>query len=183
MVDRRESAHQRQRERELPRIAGERDQQHRHTHAEEKYEHHLATTPVVAEFAGRQRPQAEHDERTGAVRHEIFPPRQVEVGGNRADRRREDEQEHVIERMRDVQQQRGRSRFRKFHRGILPRQRLKLGGERVGNCYTCDSALGRELEATCARHPHSRILHHFCDQRFDASKISVASGHRAGIDH
>ena len=103
MINRRECAHQRQRQRELPGVLRRRDQQHRSAHAEVKNEHHLAPAPVIAESPGRQRPQAEHYKRAHAVRHQIFPPGDAEIRGDRADRRRKDQQEHVIKRVRYVQ--------------------------------------------------------------------------------
>ena len=106
VIDRRERAHQREGGRELPRIARDGDQQRRGAHAEEEDEHHPPPSPEVAQAARRQRAQAEQHERADAVGHQRFPVGETEIGGDRRDRRREDQQEHVVDRVRDVEQQR-----------------------------------------------------------------------------
>ena len=106
MVDRRERAHQRHRRGELPRALRERDQQHRRAHAEEEDQHHPSAAPVVAQPSRGQRSQAEQREGADAIGHQVLPARNAEIGGDGADRGREDQQEHVVERMRDVEQQR-----------------------------------------------------------------------------
>ena len=62
---------------------------------------------MIAETPRRKRAQPEQDERTDAVRHQVFPARDAEIGGNRAHRRRKDKEKHVIERVGNIQQQRG----------------------------------------------------------------------------
>ena len=61
--------------------------------------------PQVAQPSGRQRAQAEQHERADAVGHQVFPAREAEVGGDGADRGGEDQQEHVVDRMGDVEQE------------------------------------------------------------------------------
>ena len=72
-------------------------------------QHHRACVPTDRRAAPPAATQAEQHERTDAVRHQRFPVGETEIGRDRADRRRENEQEHVIERVRDVEQQRGRA--------------------------------------------------------------------------
>ncbi len=113
MVDRGERAEQRQRRRQLPRRARHRDEQRRDAHAEKEYEHHPSPAPEVAQPSRGQRAQPEHRERADAVRHQVFPAREPEVRGDRRHRGREDQQEHVVDRVRHVQQQHRRSRQRR----------------------------------------------------------------------
>ena len=73
MIYRRKRPHQRQRQRELPRVLCRCDEQHRGAHAEEEHQHHLAPAPMIAKPSRRQRSQSEQDERADAVRHQVFP--------------------------------------------------------------------------------------------------------------
>jgi hypothetical protein len=112
VVDRGEYAEHRQCRTKLPRGSRKRDEQRRDTHAEEEHEHHPPPAPQVAEPSGGQRTQPEHRERADTVRHQVLPAREPEIGGDRCDCRRENQQEHVVERMRHVQQHAGCPRGR-----------------------------------------------------------------------
>ena len=93
---------------QLPRPVGEARHERRATDADEEDDHHHPPAPQVAEPPGRQRADAEQEERADAVRHQRFPAREPEVRGDGGYRRREDQEEHVVERVSDVEQQRRR---------------------------------------------------------------------------
>ena len=57
----------------------------------------------VTEAPGRQRTQAEQHERTHAVGHQRFPVGKAEFDSDRSHRGRENEQEHVVERVRNIE--------------------------------------------------------------------------------
>ena len=106
MVDGRERAHQRERGRELPRVLRDRGKQARHADAEVEHDHHRAPAPVVAQPSRRHRAQAEQHERARRVRHQVLPAREAEVDRDRADGGREDQQDEMVDRVRDVEEQR-----------------------------------------------------------------------------
>ncbi len=106
MVDRCKRAHHPQRQRQLPWVPGERNQQGRAAHAEEIDEHHRAPAPEISQPPRGQGPDAEHDERTGGVGHEIFPAADAEFARDRRHCGRENQQHQVIDRVGEVQQQR-----------------------------------------------------------------------------
>jgi len=107
MVDRGKSAHQAERQRQLPDVAGERNQQRGSAHAEEKYQHHRAPAPEISQPPRRERSDAEHQEGPGGIGHEIFPAPDAEVVRDGRYRGREHQQHQVIDRVGEVQQQRG----------------------------------------------------------------------------
>ena len=117
MVDGREHAHQRQRGRQRPYAAGQRDQQRGDAHAQEEDDHHRAPAPQITQAAGRQRAEAEHDERPGGVRHQIGP-HHPPVGGDGRDRGGEDQQEQMVQAVADVEEERGRGSERRTGRGV-----------------------------------------------------------------
>ncbi len=112
VVDRCERAEQRQRDRHLPCVLRRGGEQRRGAHAEEEDQHHRPAAPQVAQPARRNGAQAEQQERRGAVGHQLLPRREAEVRGDHRNRGGEDQQEHVVDRVRDVEQQRGAARMR-----------------------------------------------------------------------
>ena len=109
VVDRREGAQQRQRGSQLPGVLGGGGQQRGESHAEEEHRHHLAPAPEVAQPAGGQRAQAEQQEGADAIGHQVFPACEAEVACDRRDRGGEDQQEQVVQRVGEVEQQGHRS--------------------------------------------------------------------------
>src|SRR6185503_7495936 len=88
------------------------DEERRHAEAEEEQQHHATASPQIAEPSRGQRAEAEQQERARAVRHEVLPAGEPEVDGDGGHGRREDQQEEMIERVRDVEQDRGGARCR-----------------------------------------------------------------------
>jgi hypothetical protein len=72
---------------------------------EEEHHHHAAPAPQVAQPPGRHRTQAEHQEGAGAIGHQVFPAREAELDGDAGHRGGEDQQEHVVQRMAQVEQE------------------------------------------------------------------------------
>ncbi len=191
VVDRRERAHQRQRGRELPgRAVVSGDQQRRRAHAEEEHEHHPAPSPEVAEAARRQRAQTEQRERAHAVGHQVLPAREAEVGGDRANGRREDQQEHVVDRVRHVEQQcRGAGLRWRGHgiRGITvrvtrPPSACSWSASDCGISMPSRAALAASARGASPGSLHAGVLRHLGDQRLDALEDNVAAGERFRVD-
>jgi hypothetical protein len=103
VIDRRERADERERRGELPGPLRHRREQRGRSDPEEEDDHHRAAAPEVTEPAGGQRSEAEHHERADAERHQVFPAREAELGGDAGHRRGEDQQEHVVHRVGHVQ--------------------------------------------------------------------------------
>src|SRR4029453_10085880 len=74
--------------------------------AEEKDPHHPAPAPEIAETARRERAEAEEHESPRGVRHEVLPEH-APLARDRRDGGGEDQQEQVVERVADVQEQAG----------------------------------------------------------------------------
>ncbi len=130
VVDRRERADDRERDRELPGRLRQRDEERRRADAEEEHQHHRAAAPMVAEAPGRQRADAEQHERAGRERHQVLPARDAEVDRDRADRGREHQQHQVVDRVRDVEQQRDRAGVAARRRGArASRRSTRRAGE------------------------------------------------------
>ncbi len=130
VIDRRERAHERQRGGELPGILRGRGEQARCADAEQEHQHHRAAAPVVAQASRRHRAQPEQQEGAGRERHQVFPAGKAEVGGDRADRRREDQQHQVVDRVRDVQQHRRQAGMSGGRRGVRIERGVGGGGRR-----------------------------------------------------
>ena len=110
MVDRRERAHQGQRRGERPHARGESDQEAgrrpmpmKNTIIIARRPHRSPSRPAGSE------PSPNSDEGADGVGHEVLP-RHAPLGGDRGDRGGEDQEEEVVQRMTDVQQQRGGTR-------------------------------------------------------------------------
>jgi hypothetical protein len=105
MVDGRKGAQHGDSQRQLPGVLCCRTQQARSTEPEEKHHHHAAPAPQVAQPPGRHRTEAEQQEGAGAIRHQVFPSRKTELDGDAGHRGGEDQQEHVVQCMAQVQQE------------------------------------------------------------------------------
>jgi len=105
MIDRGKAAHERQQHGQLHRRLRLTDQQRGHADTNEKHQHHLAPSPLVAELACREGTDTKKEESGCAIRHQVFPACHAHVGGDAADGGREDQQEHMVECMREIQQQ------------------------------------------------------------------------------
>jgi len=122
MINGREETDERQPRRKLPWPLRQRGEQRRRPQAEEEDQHHLPPAPEIAQATGRHGPQAEQEEGPHAVRHQVFPAGKAEFRRDRADGRREDQQEQMIERMADIEQQRDPAGM-VFERGLRLRRR------------------------------------------------------------
>ena len=107
MIDRGEAAQERKRERELDRRPGEADQDGRSAHAEKEQHHHRAPAPLIAQLARGQGNDAEKEKRCGVVWHEVLPSREAELQSDGGHGGRENQQEHVIDRVADIEEQHG----------------------------------------------------------------------------
>ena len=110
VIDGGKCAEQRKRRRQLPRVLHARRNQCRDADAEEEHQHHPPPSPVITELARRQRAEAEQREGPGTIGHQVFPATDAEICGNAAYRRRKDQQEKVVQCVRDIEQQRRRTR-------------------------------------------------------------------------
>jgi hypothetical protein len=79
----------------------------RQPHAMEEDDHHPPPPPQIPQPPGRHRPDAEHHERPHRVRHQVFPPPHPEIHRDRPHRGGKDQQEQVIQRVGDVEQEGG----------------------------------------------------------------------------
>ena len=164
MVDRRERAQQRQHQRELPRVLGDGGEQARRADAEVEHQHHRAPAPQIAQAPGGQRAQAEQHERAGGVGHQVFPAGEAEVRGDRAHRRREDQEHQVVDRVRDVEQHHRRAAVlgeRGRRGGRCGRERGVEGGRGDGrgrHAVAADGASARRYFTFpgAAAHRHAR---------------------------
>ncbi len=113
----------------------------------------------------------------------VFPIGEAEIRRDRRDRRREDQQEHVVDRVRDVEQQRNGAGGDRGHRDTSRGKPLQLrerappeSRRRVAAAVRSERAPARTGQA------HAGILRHLRDQRFDPREIGVAAGERVRID-
>ena len=104
MVDRGKCAQQRQRDGQLDRRLRQAHADGGHADPDEKDDHHRAASPLIAELSSRQGPHAKKEEGRDAVGHQVFPFLEAEFGGDGGHRGGEDQQEHVVEGMTQVQQ-------------------------------------------------------------------------------
>jgi segregation and condensation protein B len=93
---------------DLPAVLAERDQQAGCAHAREEDDHHVAPTPTVAELARQERTRAEHEGRTERVGREFLPIRPPHARDH-AHRVEEDREDPVVDRMAEIDQERGRA--------------------------------------------------------------------------
>jgi hypothetical protein len=104
VIDRRKGSEQGERDAKLQCVLRDRNEQGRRAESHEEDDHHAASTPDVAESPGGHGAEAEHEECAHRVGHEVGPVRIAEFGSHGGDCGGEDQQEHVIDRVAEVQQ-------------------------------------------------------------------------------
>jgi hypothetical protein len=103
---------------------------------------------LLAQFACGQRADAEEEEGCHAVRHEVFPALQTEFRCNAGDGCCEDQQEHVVQGVTDIEQQAcGQGVhlviIRQVHAAVAWQRALK---ERTGGEELADGAVHRVIQ-------------------------------------
>ena len=101
MIDRGKEPHRRKPKRELPGRLAEAGRDRGETDAEEEHRHHVAPAPAVAQPSGRQGSGAEHDETAQRERDQLAI-RLGEIGLHAEHRGREDQHDHMIDQMADI---------------------------------------------------------------------------------